>query len=76
METVKFDRRYKALDFTPEQIDAHVPNLKQSYRDILMATGSYRTMATDLGLNIGTVKSRLNRARAALAKEIRKEKII
>lgn len=65
------DRR-KVTNFSREQIATYSPALKKQYRDILAATGSYLTISADLGLNIGTVKSRLSRAREALAKEIAK----
>lgn len=58
------DRKYhlSASDFSL------VERLRKKHRDILLAEGSYQEIADDLGLPIGTVRSRLNRARSSLAK--------
>jgi DNA-directed RNA polymerase specialized sigma24 family protein len=40
--------------------------LSKDHRAILEATGSYEQIAAALGINMGTVKSRTNRARARL----------
>jgi DNA-directed RNA polymerase specialized sigma24 family protein len=42
--------------------------LRRRHREILLATGTYRELAETLKIPIGTVRSRLNRARAALMK--------
>lgn len=63
-------------NFTAEQIYAHADHLTKDYSVILLAaaTGSnYVELAKGLGLKSGTVKSRLNRARAALNATIKKE---
>lgn len=58
--------------FTCEDIEAHADKLRAPYLEILRAavqhTGPtrYRVVAEQLGLPLGTVKSRLHRARAAL----------
>ena len=54
---------------TPALIEEHKEKLAAKHVAILTAFAggiSYATMAEDKSLNIGTVKSRLNRARAAL----------
>lgn len=38
------------------------------HRQILLAEGSYSQIAAAIGVAVGTVRSRLNRARAALTK--------
>ena len=54
---------------TPARIEEHKDKLAAKHVAILTAFAggiSYATMAEDKSLNIGTVKSRLNRARIAL----------
>lgn len=60
-------KRYAKID--AGQIEACSERLRPNHLKILRASmeGSYADMAQVLSLNIGTVKSRLNRARAALA---------
>lgn len=43
-----------------------IEKLSQHHREILQAPGSYKEIAASLGIPLGTVRSRLNRARAAL----------
>jgi DNA-directed RNA polymerase specialized sigma24 family protein len=57
--------KLRALKIT----DADAPliaKLPKDYQDALAMTGPYETRAVQLGVAIGTVKSRLNRARVAL----------
>jgi DNA-directed RNA polymerase specialized sigma24 family protein len=59
--------------FTTDQIEAFGPVLSKDHFQILMearASGNYDDMSAVLGLPKGTVKSRLHRARAALAAAI------
>ena len=61
--TIRFD--WITLDL----IEEHKAKLTAEHVVILNAAAcgiNYGTMAADMSLNIGTVKSRLNRARAAL----------
>lgn len=44
-----------------------IEKLGAGHREILLAKGSYLDMAAQLSISPGTVRSRLNRARAALA---------
>lgn len=46
--------------------EARIDKLQPSFQEILRATGTYQEIATKLGVALGTVRSRLNRARAAL----------
>lgn len=57
-------------NFTITHEDAQLlPKLSAEHREILAALPrSYTELATDLKVPIGTVRSRLHRARAALAK--------
>lgn len=55
--------------YAAETIEAHADKLTEQHRAILMlaTAGDYRSITHTLEIPIGTVKSRLNRARAALA---------
>jgi DNA-directed RNA polymerase specialized sigma24 family protein len=55
--------------FTSEQIESCVGSLSDRYLDILRLslTERYPTIADRLGIKLGTVKSRLNRARRMLS---------
>lgn len=62
-------------DFTEAQINSVQNKLTAEYVLMLrvaLTGSSYSEMSEGLGLKIGTVKSRLNRARAALAKALAK----
>jgi DNA-directed RNA polymerase specialized sigma24 family protein len=52
----------------PETNPALIDKLSIMHRDVLMAKGSYQEIAESLGIPVGTVRSRLHRARAALAR--------
>lgn len=57
--------KLRALKIT----DADAPliaKLPEDYRQALTMTGPYEERAAQLGVAVGTIKSRLNRARAAL----------
>jgi RNA polymerase sigma-70 factor (ECF subfamily) len=60
-----------------ERVRAAMDRLDESKRAILMLRAqehlSYEAIADQLGVPVGTVMSRLNRARAALLEEIRKD---
>ena len=60
----------QAIETQPVDIQTIDPGLieklSQHHRDILLATGTYKEIAASLGIPLGTVRSRLNRARAAL----------
>lgn len=63
-------RKEQYAKITGEQIVACRDLLRPEHFDVLTAAGDgviYKEMAASLNLKIGTVKSRLNRARAALA---------
>ena len=65
MSNVRINERHK---ITAEQINACADTLTADHMAILLAslTTSYENIAADFDLNVGTVKSRLNRARVAL----------
>jgi DNA-directed RNA polymerase specialized sigma24 family protein len=52
----EFDSRYREL----------LPDLSEAHRALLLANGSYRDLAEQFGIPLGTVRSRLHRARARL----------
>jgi DNA-directed RNA polymerase specialized sigma24 family protein len=56
-------------DYTQESLARYQDRLSPRYFAVLMAStaGDYRAIAEGLGINMGTVKSRLHRARKALA---------
>ena len=43
-----------------------IEKLSRDHQAILKASGTYKEIATALHINVGTVRSRLNRARTAL----------
>lgn len=56
-------------NFTAEEIMAHSADLSGGQLEVLdgwLAGKNYETMAVELGVAVGTVKSRLNRARRKL----------
>ena len=53
--------------------DALLPKLSEEHRAALRSEGSYKDRAAALGVAIGTVRSRLHRARARL-EELRQER--
>lgn len=59
----------QAIETQPVETQAIDPGLieklSQHHRDILLATGTYKEIAASLGIPLGTVRSRLNRARKA-----------
>jgi len=62
-------RRQKYLHFKLRSEDqALMALLPQMQRELLTAEGSYRDIASRFGVPIGTVRSRLHRARVALEK--------
>lgn len=68
--------RVKALgreSFTSEQIEEHSPHLAKHHLDVLRLalTLQYEHIAEKLELPVGTVKSRLYRARIALQKRVK-----
>ena len=67
----------KYREITTEQIEACQNDLSEEHFAILMAStaGDYRSIAALFDMKIGTVKSRLNRARAKLAKVVKARKV-
>ncbi len=66
-------RPRQRADFTVAQINAHAANLAPEHVEILRTATpgkNYRAIGMELNLPKGTVKSRLNRARAALSRLI------
>lgn len=63
---------------TQRLVRAAIARLKPHHRDVLVLYDlmghSYNEVADLLGTNVGTIKSRLNRARLALAKELEDER--
>jgi DNA-directed RNA polymerase specialized sigma24 family protein len=60
-------RKQKYINFTLLPSDAALlPSLSEEQRTLLQTEGRYKERALKLGLLIGTVRSRLHRARAAL----------
>ena len=57
-------RNFKVIDADAPLID----RLKPQYQAVLRATGRYTDRAAQLQIPVGTVRSRLHRARAALTK--------
>jgi hypothetical protein len=66
-EYVSTRRQQKFSDFKLQPGDsALLPSLSAEQRTVLECEGQYKDRAQQLGLPIGTVRSRLHRARAAL----------
>ena len=60
-------RKQKFVDFALQPgDDALLPSLPEAQRLLLQTDGSYQDRAERLAIPIGTVRSRLHRARAAL----------
>lgn len=60
-------RKQKFVDFALQPgDDALLPSLPDAQRLLLQTDGSYQDRAERLGIPIGTVRSRLHRARTAL----------
>jgi DNA-directed RNA polymerase specialized sigma24 family protein len=66
-EKQKRPQKYMGLAPQPGDEDL-LDQLSPQHREILQAEGHYAELAEKLGVAIGTVRSRLHRARAALAK--------
>jgi DNA-directed RNA polymerase specialized sigma24 family protein len=66
------------FEFAAEQIDAFKERLSKEHFNILKAAAaaswSTRTIATNLSIPLGTVKSRLYRARRALCELIERQR--
>lgn len=43
-----------------------IPYLQPTFQEIIRAPGTYAEIAEDMGVAVGTVRSKLNRARTAL----------
>ena len=60
-------RSLKFLKFQLHDSDVQLlSHLTEEHRALLLATGSYRELAEQFAIPIGTVRSRLHRARARL----------
>lgn len=61
--------------FSPEEIAKHAPRLDPKFAAVLALADalSYEGIAADLNISLGTVKSRLYRARAQLARFIEED---
>lgn len=59
------DQKFRAFNLTDAD-GSLIATLPANHREILSATGSYADIGAALNLAPGTVRSRLNRARAAL----------
>lgn len=66
-EKEKRPQKYMGLAPQPGDEDL-LDQLSPQHREILQAEGHYAELAEKLGVAIGTVRSRLHRARAALAR--------
>jgi DNA-directed RNA polymerase specialized sigma24 family protein len=77
MET-EAKKRGRALQivYSTEAVEKFKDRLTPDHFAILMCStaGDYASISSTLNLKIGTVKSRLNRARIAIATEIKKKK--
>jgi DNA-directed RNA polymerase specialized sigma24 family protein len=64
--------KLRALKITDADA-ALIAKLPEDYQEALAMTGPYGARAAQLGVAVGTIKSRLNRARAALvaAREVK-----
>jgi DNA-directed RNA polymerase specialized sigma24 family protein len=66
-QPVKEKRAQKYQGFSLQPGDRELlDRLPAHHRVILQAEGDYKTIAANLGIAMGTVRSRLHRARAAL----------
>ena len=67
--------RPKQSALSPEQIATFAPRLRPQYAAVLYLSGdlSYEGIAADLNISIGTVKSRLSRAREQIARFIKED---
>ena len=61
--------KYPALSEDDQRL---LPKLSRHHQDVLRASGTVEEIAKELGVPSGTVKSRLHRARKALAKQVLK----
>jgi DNA-directed RNA polymerase specialized sigma24 family protein len=60
-------RQQKFLRFEIQERDRKLlSSLSEEHRSLLLASGSYNDMAAQFGIPLGTVRSRLHRARATL----------
>ena len=65
---VQEKRKQKYLHFKPRPEDTELlACLSAKQRALLQAEGSYKERAAKFGVAVGTIRSRLHRARAALA---------
>ncbi|HXS05357.1 MAG TPA: sigma-70 region 4 domain-containing protein [Rhizomicrobium sp.] len=66
-QTKKREQKFARFDFLPgdEDLIAQLPPEQQA---ALRAQGSYAQRAQEMGIAVGTVRSRLHRARAALVR--------
>lgn len=65
---VQTPRRPRARFHQTPENEPLLEKLVPEHRDVLAASGSYEDIAAQLSLPVGTVKSRLHRARKALEK--------
>lgn len=69
------DLRNALAALSAEEIAKHAPRLKPKFAAVLSLVSalSYEGIAADLNISLGTVKSRLHRARAQIARLIEED---
>jgi len=63
----KRSQKYQGFALQPDDQEL-INQLSATQQEILLAKGDYSELSSQLGIPLGTVRSRLHRARAALTK--------